>query len=559
MALIKPQYKAAMSLAVLVFLIGSCLYLVKADAEDAALMGNTDTPIINTNSEVSCSALGMIPDDETKGMFNYSLLLAEVKKGTKINVDGVYYLKSTIDSSDASNLVNNIYLTGESRDASKLILLGGVYFNLNGSAVIENISIECPTSSFSIFIDMVAPFINNITIRNNYVTGYARLVSSRMALDYDYAANPCRVENLTVEDNEFYDIYGYTMLLYDTPVKLASIRNNKVTNFSYAFYYNGITNSNPKQLYLIANSNAIIENNVVVCTDDYDAKARNNGDTERYYLFALVEGFSVECRGNLFEGIHIFDAIDTQIFDNYFSVTKLLYENNTWKNNVNFTAGSEYLDIMKSKVAHSVNGAKTERIYRNNTYIVESGYADQFGEDRYLLRKNINGFVSHMDNIVIEDNYFDMYILNFRANGQAFNESYKFNRNTVLLDTIEHSMYSQAYAYLEEIKDESGSSIPRNLIFTNNTITYDSGPFGQGVGTKSFYLICDYADGDKTTVDFSNNNMTIPDFVFDPSQLEPRANSDTVINFNNNIINGTHAKARLVPPGRQSPGVSLGL
>jgi hypothetical protein len=540
MAFKKTHKTFVLSLTVLIILFGSCFFLAQAIAKESTITGEMDLVSLNITEEVSCSSLGMVPHDENKGLYNYEILLAEVRKGTKINVDSIYYLESTKDSSDESNLVHNIYLTGESKDASKLILLGGVYFNLNGSAVIENMSIECPTDSFSIFIDMNAPFINNITFRNNYVTGFARLVSSRMALDYDYEANPCRVESLVVENNEFYDIRGFTILLNDTPVTMATVRNNKVTNFSYTFYWNGITNSNPKQLYLIANSNAVIENNVVVCTDDYDAIARNNGKVERYYCFALIEGFSVECRGNTFEGIHFLDGAPTeQLYDNYFSVTKLLYENNIWKNNINFTpANTEYLHIQQSKIGHNVNGAKTERIYKNNTYIVEPDYADRFGKDRFYLKKQFNSYATTIDRVIIEDNYFDVYIMNFSSASQRFKELYEFKRNTVLMDTVDHNSYRQAFIKI----DERGST-PRHYVFTNNKITSDTAAFGKGIGEYEYNLIFNYSSkDDQTVVDFNDNVINIPDFNFVPSEIEPHAGSDTVINFHNNVINGSSAQ-----------------
>jgi hypothetical protein len=448
----------------------------------------------------------MIANDETAKSTNYTKLLAEAKKGTKINVDGVYYLYAAIESSNANEVNAGLSLIGNSPTTSKLILQGGTFFNLKGSALIENISIEAPTSRQSTFISMVAPFINNITIRNNYITGDIRLVSSSVAVGYDFISNQCYIENLTIERNEFYDVYGTSgkrviILTEDTPVKLALIKNNKITNFSYGFYFNGITNGNTSTQYLIENNNAIIENNIVTCTDDYDALSRNSGVVAGvYYSFALIEGFSVEVRNNTFEGIHISDAPGMMVYDNYFSVTKLVYEKNIWKNNINFTPDIQYVDIMKSKFGTDANGIKTERVYRNNTYIVEPSYADKFGKDRFLLRKSINGWQADMNSIIIEDNYFDMYILSFDYFGQRrWGELYKFNRNTVLMDTIEHKS-RQAFITITNMKDENGNFIPRSAEVIDNTYTVDTAAFGSGAGTSGFYLILPYLDGVKSTV-----------------------------------------------------------
>jgi hypothetical protein len=499
---------------------------------------------------VTCSAIGMVPDDKTAGLSNYKILIAEVKKGTKINVDGTYYLQSSSRSYSSINEVSSCYLNGTSPAASKLILTGGKYFNLTntnaankGRVVIENVSIECPTDDVTYLIGMNPPFVNEITIKNNYITGNIEIIDSITPADLNYNSTPCSIEKLVIENNEFYDIYNnaFRVLFWleDTPVTSAYIRNNKVTNFSYVFYYNGITNDHAFTDYLIESSEyLLIENNTVVCTDGYDAVSRNNGELPTYYCFVLSEGFNVECLDNTFEGFHISNAPNAVVYDNYFSVTKLLYENNKWKNIVNFTPGISHVEIMKSKNGYEINGVKTERIYRGNTYIVEPDYADRFGKDRYLLRKEANGFHADINSIIIEDNYFDMYMLSFPYWSQEFKELYKFNRNTVLMDTVEHSIYAQAFAYVKN--DPALGS--RKLIFTNNTIAYDSGASDQGAGTKGFYLILNNSVlGDKTTVDFSNNNIKMPDYVFDHSAVEAASNSSTIINFSNNIINGVLA------------------
>lgn len=525
----------------------------KKDARD--FNDNATVQEIDKSGEgVSCADLGMVPDDETKGLHNYNILLNEVRKGKKINVNGTYYLQSPYRADSIDNEVDaGLFLIGISPDKSKFILMGGSFFNVKGVVLIEGITIECPISySLSYLIRMTAPFVNEITIRNNYVTGNIRLIDSNVPLNFEFASSACYIEELTIEDNEFHDVYNSSgsrviIRVEDTPVKSSHILNNKVTNFSYVFYNNAITNGHPSGNYLISSNNAVIENNEVVCTDDYDPLIRNGGFmSECYYCFAIIEGFKVECKNNTFEGFHVSDAPDTVVYDNYFSVTKLLYENNTWKNIVNFTPGIQYVDIMKSKSATRVAGEKTERTYRGNTYIVEPGYADRFGKDRFLLRKEINTYQTDIDRIIIEDNYYDMYILSFR--GPRFKELYKFNGNTVLTDTSERSVTWQAFVYIQEMKDESGIFIPRNLIFTNNTITCESKPFGQAIGTgiHGFYLIYNNAgSGDKTMVDFSNNDIDVPGLGFVLSNKRPYSDIASFANVKNNIINGTELQSDL--------------
>lgn len=529
---------------------------IKPDSPEMTHNLNDTTTVRNMvyslTEGVSCYGLGMIPDDDTKGLYNYNILIDEVKKGTKIHVNGTYYLESPYSECGIENETDmGLFLTGDSPANSKLILKGGSFFNIKGSAIIENIFIECPTNRVSHLIRMTAPFVNEITIRNNYITGNIRLVDSDTPLDFDFASTPCSVKIIVIEDNEFYDVYNssgarYIIRLIDTPVKLSFIKNNKVTNFSYIFYINGITNGHPFRDYLIENNNAVIENNTVICTDDYDAVTKNKDQNSRYYCFALIEGFRVECMGNIFDGFHLSDAPNTGVYDNYFSVTKLLYENNTWKNLVNFTQDFEKTYLMMSKIAINVAGEKTERIYRNNTYIVEPGYADRFGKDRFLLKKDLNIYQVDIDCITIEDNYFDMYILRFNHTNQRFKELYKFNRNTVLMHTIDKSKYAQTFAYIDQKKDESGEYITRDLIFTNNTITCENEPFGQAIGTLEFCLIYNNAGrGDKTTVDFSNNYIDVPGLGFIHANNRTYSDIIATVNYNNNTIKGIETQSDL--------------
>jgi hypothetical protein len=132
-----------------------------------------------------------------------------------------------------------------------------------------------------------------------------------------------------------------------------------------------------------------------------------------------------------------------------------------------------------------------------------------------------------------------MYILSFTRYGEIFKELYKFNRNTILTDTIEHSINTQNLAYVGDVKGSAGNHISRKLIFTNNNITCDTPAFGAGIGDKGFNLIYSAAaNGDKTVVDFSNNRITIPDYKFSMDKIISASNSSTIVNYSNNIING---------------------
>lgn len=465
---------------------------------------------VKTQAGTPCRNLGLISNNEKKALENYTLLLNALKQGTRILVDDIYYIKSPYNSTDSNNEINSeIYIVGTSTTNSKFISLGGRFFNVKKDVVIENLTLECmSTSILTYLICLIAPYRLSITLKNNFVTGNVRVVDSTIPLGFDFVNNDCGLSKLDIDGNEFSDIYNSSgsriiFRLSDTPVAESYIQNNIVTNFSYVFYSNGITSGNPSTEYIFNNCKKLyINGNKVVNCDSYDAAVMNGGFKATYFCFCLTEANSCECKNNTFEGIHISDAPDTVVYDNYFSVSELIYENNTWKNNVNFTPDIQYVDIMKSKMGISTD--ELTRIYRKNTYIIEPSYADKFGKDRLMLRKAINTFQEWMEKVIIEDNYFDLYTLSFNRVLKV--KQYIFNKNTVKAHTMESSINTQAFIGIYEYKDHKGNNVPRQMAFTNNIIIIDTPPVGEAVGTKEISLIRNYSgNNDKVTIVFENN------------------------------------------------------
>jgi len=497
---------------------------------------------------VSCKSLGMVPDDSNKALSNYTILLNAVKQGSKILVDGTYYVQSPYTVADTNNQVTaDISIVGNNKAKSKLISLGGRFFNAKGKVLVESITIDCAsTTSLTYFVSLVAPYRTEITLKNNYVKGNVRMVDSSIPINYDFVANDCGISKLTIEDNEFYDVYNstgsrYIFKLNDTPITITYLRDNKVTNFSYVFFYNGISNGNTSTNYIYNSCKKFyITGNIVINEDSYDPTVKNGGFQGGYFCFCLTEAYTTECKNNTFEGFHIFDAPNTVVYDNYFSVTELIYENNTWKNIVNFTADIQYVDIMKSKMGSSTDALT--RTYRKNTYIVEPSYADRFSKDRFMLRKQIDTYQEWMDKVIIEDNLFDMYTLSF--NRFRYTKEYIFNKNTVRTYTIENSKNTQGLIGIVEYKDSGGNLVPRQLIFSNNTFVAQNPPVGGAIGTLEYSLIRNYSgNGDKITVIFENNYIKTYELKYiladertdaltttDPCVANIKFNGNTVIN-----------------------------
>jgi hypothetical protein len=527
---------------------------VKKFQEVTTDFSKIQSTIDGVSGGIPCSVLGLIPDSDTAGADNYAKLLAAVKQGNKILVDGTYYIKSSygVNDNDIIEVPYDLRIQGTGKDSSKLISQGGRLFNTKKNVSISRVSIECPSNTLTYLICLVAPFVSNIEVSQCYISGNLRVVDSTIPQDFDFTTTECRVPNITIKDNDFYDVYNSSgsriiFRLGDTPVTDAYLQRNRVTNFSYVFYSNGITNGHPSEAYLRDNSERnFIEDNIVVCTDSYDPKARNGGFMAGYYCFALLESYSCDCTGNRFEGFHISDAPDTVVYDNYFSVTRLNYEGNTFKNIVNFTPNLQYVDIMKSKMGGTTDNSKITRVYLKNSYIMEPEYADKFGKDRFLLRKQIDTYQEWIDDVTIEDNYFDLYTLSF--NRFKYAKNYTFNKNTIKTFTVENSVNTQAFIGIVEFKKTDGSLEPRVLTFTNNTIQSKNVPSGGAVGTLEYSLIRNYTgNGDKVEVIFENNTIQTHNLKYivsdertdavttaDPCVLSVKFNRNTVNNTTNN-------------------------
>jgi hypothetical protein len=499
----------------------------------------TATPA-TTLAGTSCKTLGMVANDSSKALNNYKLMLAALKSGKKIVVDDVYYLDTAYWSAVEGNLItSDMAIQGTDKTKDKLIMVSdGTYFNVKGNATISGITLQGKsTGAPAYLLELVAPYRLSVHINNNYITGNIRMMTSRIPETFNFGTTDCGITELDISNNEFYDIYsnGGSRTIFcatDTPVTTAMITNNKVTNFSYIFYDNSITNGHAYGAYIAENSkNTYIDDNIVKCNDNYNAIAKNGGAIGYYYCFTILETNNVECSRNTFEGIHVVNSPDTAVYDNYFSVRNLVYEDNTWKNNVNFTPDLEYVDIMKSKQSDLPHPT---RIYRGNHYIMEAAYADKFGQDRYLLRKEMDTYQQWIDSVDVENNVFDMYILDSPRTKLAVN--YTFNNNTLNLYTQESAVRHQAYIGVIEYRDESGNLVPRTLAFTNNKINTLNPPLDGKPNTYSRYVVAaDKNAGANITIKIENNYIkayNMDGFFENQSTFRGK-----VSNVNNQIIN----------------------
>lgn len=94
-------------------------HTITATATDSKGAYSTSQITITVSASVTegvpCNILGMIPNDASKGSYNYNILIVEAKKGTKININGTYYLNSPYYECVPENeVIAGLNLVGES-------------------------------------------------------------------------------------------------------------------------------------------------------------------------------------------------------------------------------------------------------------------------------------------------------------------------------------------------------------------------------------------------------------------------------------------------------------
>ena len=139
-----------------------------------------------------------------------------------------------------------------------------------------------------------------------------------------------------------------------------------------------------------------------------------------------------------------------------------------------------------------------------------------------------------MDSVDVENNVFDMYILDSPRTKLAVN--YTFNNNTLNLYTQESAVWHQAYIGVIEYRDGSGNLVPRTLAFTNNKITTLNPPLDGRPDTYSRYVVAaDDNAGANITIKIENNYIKA--YNMDGFFENQSTFRGTVINVNNQIIN----------------------
>ncbi|MCF8018785.1 MAG: hypothetical protein K9L62_05185 [Vallitaleaceae bacterium] len=397
----------------------------QAAAEEAAAQAAAEAAAAAADGPLA-SVYGLVPNSTSSANNNATLLNKMINQYGSIVIDGDYYIGTT--SQSITN--KNIEIVGT-----------------NGSELIFN------NSSNTTLFDPNK--VTNLTLKN---IGFKNLNSSTLFIAYSSTRNKTKVNRVFVEDSSFdgnislyrlsgdqstnpnsvdfgvdefifknntvTDTSSSFIVLVDVPLRYAEVSNNYINNFKYIFFNSGITNGIQYSDEIFEAKDYIyVYNNTVENDDNWWA----DGDGGMYLTFILSENVKILYDSNHVEGLKA--KVNVSIYDAYMSSRDVTYTNNTWKNNITFHPDKIYNTLMKSK-GGKVNNVPVERVYSNNTFIVEESFAERVGQSKSNLFIYFYDLTTTANNYTIENNLVDVYDLRFVKSSDEI-KNIKINNNVI--------------------------------------------------------------------------------------------------------------------------------
>ena len=468
------------------------------------------------NGEVNVSWFGCKYNSLESARTNYTNLLKAINYNQTINITGDLYIEQ-----NGGNVVTSENLILKGKDKAKLILCTNFE----------------KTDWFLVNKNLKNLYCTDLEVKfNEKVTS----ISVLFAIDGMIKVNSCNIENcifnintsgrlmwwrnantnikpdlslhgfdiFNINNNIFNNILNTFIFLDDVIFREFNVMSNKVNNFYYTFIHYAITNSNSFSSEISKNriiSNII--NNTIINDDTF---ILNKGEEADYYCFILLEGNIINFKNNYIEGIKSQDK--AILYDSYFGGNYLYYENNTWKNNLCFNSLKENAELMKSK-------SVVNKYYKNNNYIIEEEWLNKFNVTEDGRWVSLDQQTSLSDNVVIDNNYIDVYTLKFNTAAQSItnykltnnkiNSKY-FDKNILILGNSNEKISTSDYivrnnifnvgknikdgSFFQAYNDNPINSIYRKIVIENNSIYFStdtaffaisSGLFGKDVTIKN--------------------------------------------------------------------------
>ena len=429
----------------------SSLYARMDEAEDRLNEVNSQLADI-AYKQINCKSLGMIPNDVNSGVLNYEKLTNALNEGFSIYVDDVYYIEGeneTIKSFDLQGISNNAELIFTSNDYTWFIADG---LNIN-QMQIKNLKIRnLKESHISILRSTNRFYINKFNVINSYFAGKLTVINVYM----NYSDNVYDNKGfgiITIKNNTFKNCMGdkHIFLLNDCMHDKIIISENYVNNFNKTFFYSSFTNDQNKEIRSKMKSISVVNNTVI---NDDDVWLIDTPDY--YYCFVLYEGVNGEYKNNHVEGLKM-DFYGGVVYDAYFNVDYIYYENNTYKNILNLRPDVSlgYPALFKSK-------AGKEKYCINNKFLVDYDWALLKAQEKGLDLNNTCykpfEFITYVDKFIYRNNIVQVHDIKLtETKGIGFadisNNTFKSNRMNGSL------IYMNANKYIDAIQINNNSFI----------------------------------------------------------------------------------------------------
>ena len=474
----------------------------------------------NTDEEeiidgVKCSELGMIPNDDTKGVHNRNILIDALKDGTTILVDDKYYLTGL---GTPTKVDSDIVIAGITDNAelcfTKTTLSGSSNFVRVASANLLMRKIRFTTNkdeALFAFRLSDAHKMETMRFEKCYFEGPIRLISWGYtgSVIPNPETNDYGIDNFKFNDNTCKNISTTLIMIHNVPVKHSQIMRNEIRNFSNIFYNQERSNDNPNGAILATKMEYLeVKDNTVINDVSWDGKEQDKD--HMYHCFIFFEGNNCEYKNNHVEGLHVIDE-EVVVYDGYFSCINLEYENNYWKNNITFhPTYTEGRQLMKCKGGAYIDSYRNvKRVCRNNTFIVEKSYAEKLGRNPDELWVKIIEFQSDMNSVVVEKNKIDVYVMRLNT-ADVKTHNFTFSNNDIHAVKTLNSGSNCVLPITTRIED----GVHGDYIARDNKIVIDEP--GSTPITNNSLIRYTFPNKkiDHTKVTFENNHVKWPDLQY---------------------------------------------
>jgi hypothetical protein len=486
------QYRFALIIGVLVLF--SLLVMFHSNGEDKLSIEQDDLPVVAVMPVIEkepiilakeqakykkASTLGMIKDSPESGDLNALILTDILNKEGGITVDGSYYI------GDADEFVSNSQVEVIGMDNSELVFNNdyiSVLFDPEGinNLTFRNIGFVNLSTMYPLYIvhhgeQGRSTKADKIIIEDCFFIGDISLYRDRGDTNTNPNIVDFGIDTFVFNNNTVKNTTLSFIVLSDMPLRYVEIGHNDIHNFKYVFFNAGITNGIKYENDIFELRDYIhIHHNTVINDDDWWAKEGGG----IYHAFVLAENLNVLYEFNHVEGLKA--DFDVSLYDAYLSSRSVTYSNNTWINNISFVKEKIYNNLIKSK-GGSINGIPVDRVYSNNTFIIEESYAERLGQSKENLFIYFYDLTTSADNYTIENNIIDVYDLRLPKSSDLINR-FKFNNNSI------KAKYALGTFVILRLTDEDLPTIQ----FNNNTINIEqtkTHPSGDNEGLRMIGMV----------------------------------------------------------------------